>query len=145
MKKMSLGGFTLIELMLVVAIIALLAAIAIPKFADMVIRAKEAGVKGKTGSFRSAITIYYADTEGYLPFDYLAEELPSVLVPKYISKIPAISIPTVSSHINSDLIKGHPSEFPDWAGKRAWYYNGTPRIRINCIHRDSRGSSWSLF
>ncbi|HND63455.1 MAG TPA: prepilin-type N-terminal cleavage/methylation domain-containing protein, partial [Elusimicrobiota bacterium] len=59
-----LRGFTLIELMLVVAIIGLLAAIAIPKFANLVVKAKEASVRGKIGSVRSAMSIYYADNEG---------------------------------------------------------------------------------
>ncbi len=61
------GGFTLIELMLVVAILALLAAIAIPKFADMVDKAREARMKGNLGTLRSALSIYYADNEGLYP------------------------------------------------------------------------------
>lgn len=60
-------GFTLIELMLVVAIVALLAAIAIPKFANLIDKAKEAGMKGNLGVLRSALTIYYADNEGLYP------------------------------------------------------------------------------
>ncbi|MBK7546276.1 MAG: prepilin-type N-terminal cleavage/methylation domain-containing protein [Elusimicrobia bacterium] len=60
-------GFTLIELMLVVAIIGLLASIAIPKFGKLIIRSKEAAVKGKLGSLRSAISIYYAENEGEFP------------------------------------------------------------------------------
>ncbi|HND64395.1 MAG TPA: prepilin-type N-terminal cleavage/methylation domain-containing protein, partial [Elusimicrobiota bacterium] len=58
------SGFTLIELMLVVAIIGLLAAIAVPKFANLVIKAKEASTRGKLGTVRSALSIYYADNEG---------------------------------------------------------------------------------
>ena len=53
--------------MLVVAIIGLLAAIAIPKFANLVVKAKEASIKGKLGTLRSAISIYYADNEGIYP------------------------------------------------------------------------------
>ena len=65
MKKKK--GFTLIELMIVVAIIGILAAVAIPKFADLVTKSKEASVKGLIGAVRSAISIYYSDTEGYFP------------------------------------------------------------------------------
>jgi prepilin-type N-terminal cleavage/methylation domain-containing protein len=142
MGKRQVGGFTLIELMLVVAIIALLAAIAIPKFADMVIRAKEAGVKGKTGSFRSALTIYYSDTEGLLPNG--GNNVRLSLVPKYISEIPSIAIPTVPGHRNSSLITMSPNAI-DWAGLTAWRYTNSPRIAVNCTHPDSRGSSWSRF
>ena len=62
-------GFTLIELMIVVAIIGLLSAIAIPKFGDMLIRSKESSAKGALGSLRSAIDIYYVGNEGKFPSD----------------------------------------------------------------------------
>ena len=64
MKPSDRGGFTLIELMIVVAIIGLLAAIALPKFANLVTKAREATIKGKLGSLRSALSLYYADTAG---------------------------------------------------------------------------------
>ncbi|MBL0348943.1 MAG: prepilin-type N-terminal cleavage/methylation domain-containing protein [Elusimicrobia bacterium] len=60
-------GFTLIELMPVVAIIGLLAAISIPKFSALVIRAKEAAIHGKLGTVRTAISIYCADNDGAYP------------------------------------------------------------------------------
>lgn len=65
--KKSAKGFTLIELMLVVAIVGLLAAIAIPKFGNMVDKAREAAVKANIGNLRSALAIYYADNEGIYP------------------------------------------------------------------------------
>ncbi|RLD17359.1 MAG: hypothetical protein DRI36_04055 [Caldiserica bacterium] len=64
---MKRKGFTLIELMMVIAIIGFIAAIAIPKFSDMIRRAKEAATKGRLGAMRSALTIYYGDNEGIFP------------------------------------------------------------------------------
>ena len=62
-------GFTLIELMIVVAIIGILAAIAIPKFAQLITKSNEANTKGNLGAMRSALSIYYRDMEGWYPTD----------------------------------------------------------------------------
>jgi prepilin-type N-terminal cleavage/methylation domain-containing protein len=60
-------GFTLIELMIVVAIIGILASIAIPKFASLVRKAQEGATKGSLSSIRAALQIYYGDMEGLFP------------------------------------------------------------------------------
>ncbi|MCD6413251.1 MAG: type II secretion system protein [Elusimicrobia bacterium] len=80
---MKRKGFTLIELMIVVAIIGILAAVAIPKFANLIRKSKEAATKGSLGALRSAISIYYGDQEGTYP-----TTLENDLVPTYISEIP---------------------------------------------------------
>src|ERR1041385_5507220 len=67
LRKLKSKGFTLIELVIVVAIIGILAAVAIPKFADLVTKSKEASVKGGLGAVRSAVSIYYGDMEGQYP------------------------------------------------------------------------------
>ena len=64
LKLRSGRGFTLVEIMIVVAIIGILASIAIPKFAEMIRRSKQGKTKGEMGSLRSAITLYYGDVEG---------------------------------------------------------------------------------
>jgi prepilin-type N-terminal cleavage/methylation domain-containing protein len=67
MKNVSSRGFTLIELMIVSAILAILAMIALPKFANLIDRSREASMKGALGSLRSALSIYYADNDGVYP------------------------------------------------------------------------------
>ena len=61
------GGFTLVELMIVVAIIGILAAVAIPKFAQMLEKSREGATKGNLGAIRSAASNYYADQQGQYP------------------------------------------------------------------------------
>ncbi|WP_319370617.1 prepilin-type N-terminal cleavage/methylation domain-containing protein [uncultured Ilyobacter sp.] len=61
MKK----AFTLIELMIVISVIGLLAAIAIPKFNEINRGAKVANVQGNLVTLRTSIGIYYVKTGSY--------------------------------------------------------------------------------
>lgn len=84
MKKEK--GFTLVELMIVVAIIGILAAVAVPRFGDILNRARESSVKGNLSSIRSAVTIYYGRNEGEAP-----TVLEDALVDDFIREIPSVS------------------------------------------------------
>ncbi len=66
MKKQQ--GFTLIELMIVVAIIGILAAIAIPAYQDYTIRAQVSEGLNLAGGAKAAVTEFFQD-RGTLPAD----------------------------------------------------------------------------
>ena len=55
-------GFTLIELVIVIGIIGLLAALAIPKFYDLTGQAKVGATKAGLGSLRSLLAVRYAQS-----------------------------------------------------------------------------------
>ena len=146
-------GFTLIELMIVVAIIGILAAIAIPRFADMLEKAREGSTKGNLGTIKSAITIYYGDREGVWPGDVGAIEFSGYLEPVPQVKCtypwdPAVVHPNGASPAearNVALEVGSPWTGPLAAGY-GWLYNYTTGdVWVNSSLTDSKGRAYSSY
>jgi prepilin-type N-terminal cleavage/methylation domain-containing protein len=72
---MNRKGFTLIELIMVIVILGILAAIAIPRYVDLTTKAKQAAMDGTLGAIRSAVAMDYAERitnslSGYAPTLY---------------------------------------------------------------------------
>ena len=86
MKKQQ--GFTLIELMIVVAIIGILAAIAIPAYQDYTIRAQVSEGLNLSGGAKAAVTEFFQD-RGSLPTNNTEAGLAAgtAIVGKYVVSV----------------------------------------------------------
>jgi type IV pilus assembly protein PilA len=68
MKRLQ-QGFTLIELMIVVAIVGILAAIALPAYQDYVVRSKMSELEAAIAACKTSVAEYTATHAGTLPTD----------------------------------------------------------------------------
>lgn len=145
-------GFTLIELMIVVAIIGILAAIAIPRFSEVIKRSQEGSTKGNLAMLRSALSIYYADNEGIYPADNLDSLTANG---KYLKEMPDAYVP--GNHVKSRVVENN----DNWGmgsmlvlDRGTWFYWNwdtplSPRRRgdiwISCTHQDLKLTPWTAY
>jgi type IV pilus assembly protein PilA len=66
MMKKAQQGFTLIELMIVVAIVGILAALALPAYQDYTVRAKVSELAARGDEAKTSVAEFYS-TKGYVP------------------------------------------------------------------------------
>lgn len=147
-------AFTLIELMIVVAIIGILAAIAVPKFAELIRKSKEGALRGNLASVRSAIRVYYADNEAWFPVCSHSSNstvLKTTLVPKYLKEMPSIAVPgyhaaTTNVYCHQDPVPGHEHD------GRGLMYNGQTStdpnygsVWVACTHNDLQSRPWTTY
>jgi prepilin-type N-terminal cleavage/methylation domain-containing protein len=105
MKKLNRKGFTLIELMIVIAIIAILAAILVPNFVKARAQGQLTSCKSNLKNIGTACEMYSADFNGRYPGDFTGLTSGS-----YMRVIPRCPL-TAGEDYNYES-----QENPDWYG-----------------------------
>jgi general secretion pathway protein G len=120
------SGFTLIELIVVVLILGILAAVALPKFVGQADTARVNGSLQSLSVLRTAIDTYRVTTGSYPPAATLATALAPYL------RSPQFPAPAVGANQNNNVAATTDSPPTVQAGGAGWVYNATTgEIAIN--------------
>ena len=116
-------GFTLIELMAVVLILAILAGVALPRFFNYQTQAREAATKGTLGGVRAGVANFYADqaiTTGTAAYPTLLQLTDGSVMQERIPENP------YNSSIDVTLVTSANAVSRAIAGGNGWnYYDGS--------------------
>lgn len=141
-------GFTLIELMIVVAILGILASLALTKYGQMLEKSKEGQTKGNLNSIHSAAAIYYGDQKGVWPttlntqsvfsFSQYLDTVSAVKVSGYFvggAASPAGNLVTMTTQGSAPVASG-----------TGWLYDSTNgTVYVNSTVKDSKTMPYSFY
>jgi len=164
MRALDQRGFTLVELAIVVAIIAILATLMMPQYASLLARSQEATTKGNLGVLRSALSLYYSDNMGIYPDNSANQVLSDG---KYLTHIPVAYLPNTTfnrghkarNSISLGSFAGGGGQLsnlisdpqPFGAGPTGWIYDWGKDdaqyglILVNCKHSDMKNQLWDSY
>lgn len=131
------------ELMIVVAIISILAAIAVTRFGGVINGSKEGSTRGSLTAVRSALNIYYGDNM-FHPTDDLSSLTAGG---RYISNLPIVKLPGTGHPENRHVSVGASTaaavtDTGGWAYVNAPTSSSYGTLLINCTHSDSKNKRW---
>jgi type II secretory pathway pseudopilin PulG len=141
MKTSRQAGFTALEIILMVVVLGVVAAITFPQFKLMVYQSREGRTKSNLGDLRGALAIYYSDNFGLYPSDEGSPEtrLAATLVPQYIKSIPYVELPHLISR-KKNTVQDHFDDSGDWLYSTLGGY-----VAVNSDETDTKGrpvSEW---
>lgn len=131
-------GLTPIELLVVVVILGIFAALAIPRYVYLLKKTREGVTKANLGSIRSAIVVYYCDKEGKWPDDLTSN------FSSYMNYIP----PAKATQLGDSNSVTNVLDVPSTTGT-GWAYCVTGKnnglIWCNSTATDSDGKSFTTY
>jgi general secretion pathway protein G len=132
LRKAARRGFTLVELVIVVLVIGIIAAIAAPKMFDTANNARTNGTQQSLKTIRQAIELHRAQTGAYPA----AGSLPTALAPYLSGPFPAVQ---VGGNLNANVATSTANPITTPAGTEGWIYNATTgEIKVN----NATGINW---
>jgi type IV pilus assembly protein PilA len=108
MKQKAQKGFTLIELMIVVAIIGILAAVAIPAYQNYVVKAKFSEVESVANAYKTAVANCAQETGGLADCDLGTNGIPATQSTTHVGSVGVtdgiiLVTPTATTNVLSTL------------------------------------------
>jgi prepilin-type N-terminal cleavage/methylation domain-containing protein len=120
--KLNKKGFTLVELLIVVAIIGIIAAIAIPNLLDAMNRSRHKRSSADIRSIGTGVESYKVDSFGNCPAQALGDVTPTVGILNALNYM--TQAPTLDGWAsNIQYVTGTSTSISDWTDAAAWPAN----------------------
>lgn len=127
-------GFTLIEVMIAVAIIAILTAIVTPQFNDLIKKSKETKLKENLNILRNAVDIAFTKNNGKYPEEITIDMFKEKKIPEDIIKD------------TSQIYYNYDEEIIANSDEGGWIYNPIlGEVRVNNTEKDLNGKPYSTY
>lgn len=134
MKREAKKGFTLIEVMIAVVIIAILTTVVNPQFKNLVRKAKETKLKENLSTIRSAVDVEYTKNNGRYPDEITLEMFKEKKIPEDVIKE------------TNQVIYNYDEEIYVNSDSGGWIYNPSlGEVRVNNYERDLNDVSYSEY